>query len=248
MATGELPERGDYEEQGKSESLRDSQDHGPARKKLHRFRRTAFIGIYSSGRAHPGCIAPSGRSGAGLRPPDRGEIRGAGRKIIQITYNTAIFLVLTGVGLLFIAYAIGVRSGRARAIAEIPMRPPAQESVFVERETPPPIPASANILAPEPEKMWTIKLLEWTGQTARDRVKAQQNAERIKKSLTQNGFRASYYQLVTRNGKKFVVLRYGRFAERSGSEARKMLERLRAFKYRGIAHFARAGLETIDKD
>jgi hypothetical protein len=176
------------------------------------------------------------------------ESREPGEKIIQITYNTAIFLVLTGVGLLFIAYAIGVRSGRARAIAEIPMRPQAQESVFVERETPPPIPASANILAPEPEKMWTITLLEWTGQTARDRVKAQQNAERIKKSLTQNGFRASYYQLVTRNGKKYVVLRYGKFAERSGSEARKMLERLRAFKYRGTAHFARAGLETIDKD
>ncbi len=172
-----------------------------------------------------------------------------GEKVIRITYNTAIFLVLAGIGLLFIAYAIGVRSGRARAVAEMSIRPlPSEGPEVGDEETVPPVPAAAAILDPIPEKMWTIKLLEWSGQTARDRIKAQQNAERIKKSLTQSGFPASYYQLVTRKEKKFVVLRYGKYEERNRAEARKVLEKLQRFKYRGTAYFTRSGLESIDKD
>ena len=171
-----------------------------------------------------------------------------GEKIIRLTYNTAIFLVLSGVGLLFIAYALGVRSGRSRAMAEVPTRPIVEEKIVMEEETAPPVPDSGSILAPLPEKLLTIKLLEWSGQTARDRVKAQQNAERIKKSLTQNGLPASYYQLVSRKDKKYVVLRYGKYAEGKSSDARKMLGKLRQFKYRGTAYFSRAGIETIDKD
>jgi hypothetical protein len=171
-----------------------------------------------------------------------------GEKTIRFSYNTAIFLVLSGIGLLFIAYALGVRSGRSRAMAEVPTRPIAEEKIVYEEETAPPLLDSGGILAPVPEKLLTIKLLEWSGQTARDRVKAQQNAERIKKSLTQNGLPASYYQLVTRKDKRFVVLRYGKYEEEESSDARKMLGKLRQFKYRGTAYFSRAGIETIDKD
>jgi hypothetical protein len=133
-------------------------------------------------------------------------------------------------------------------MAEVPTRPIAEEKIVYEEETAPPLLDSGGILAPVPEKLLTIKLLEWSGQTARDRVKAQQNAERIKKSLTQNGLPASYYQLVTRKDKRFVVLRYGKYEEEESSDARKMLGKLRQFKYRGTAYFSRAGIETIDKD
>lgn len=171
-----------------------------------------------------------------------------GEKVVRITYNTSIFLVLSGIGLLFIAYSLGVRSGRSRALTEAPTRPLPPERLIVEEETSTPVPPAEAILAPVPQKVLTIKLLEWSGQTARDRVKAQQNAERIKKSLTQNGLPASYYQLVTRKGKKYVVLRYGKYEEEKSSEARRMLGKLRQFKYRGTAYFSRAGIETLDKD
>ena len=183
-----------------------------------------------------------------VAPRKPNSITEPGRKVIRITFNTAIFLIISGIGLLFVAYAIGVRSGRARATAETPTRPLFQERVVVDGESDPPVPSAETILGPVPEKMWTIKLMEWVGETARDRVKAQQNAERIKKSLTQNGFRASYYQLVTRKRKKFVVLRYGKYEEGNASEARNILGKLRRFKYRGTAYFTHAGLETVDKD
>ena len=170
---------------------------------------------------------------------------GPGERIIRLTYNTAAFLGLVGLGLMFIVYSVGVRSGRASA--EVPAVGPVEDSASSTAVEAPRAPETRDVIAPPapPQRVFSIHLIEWEAGTAAKRLDAQRFASNLKKVLDQAGHPGVEPMLVRRNGKEFVALYIGRFSSRSSAEAKAKLAAVRKVKYRNRAYFSRAGFEEI---
>jgi hypothetical protein len=169
-----------------------------------------------------------------VAPPAPPPAPNPGDRVLRISYNTGIFLGIVVLGVVFLAYGIGVRVGRARAPEADPSLQPKPGETITD-----PGPSS-------PGKVWTIKLMEWSADTSKGRLEAEPNAERFRKSLQQAGFPAGWYVTQTRGGRKFVTLYYGKYDSQRSDEAREKLAALRKWKYDKTAYFATAGFEEVD--
>jgi hypothetical protein len=116
--------------------------------------------------------------------------KGPGERVIKLTYNTALFGGMITVGLLFIAYAVGLHVGKTHAAAEL--QSPDAPRVVVKPATPIIVPTPIIAPPPAPPKLYTIRLGEWKFVTSQDRVKALALADDpdLKKALERAGHRS----------------------------------------------------------
>jgi len=135
---------------------------------------------------------------------------GLGERSITLTFNAIAFAALVVVGVVFVAYAIGVRVGRAGAPAPAPAAP-----AVIEPSQPPPTP-----------QVYTIRLMEWSARTTAERTHAQGNAVKLKNAL--DGRQLGGSEIKPAGDR--VLLNFGRFADPNAREAKEKLAQLREFR------------------
>ncbi|MBI2932943.1 MAG: hypothetical protein HYY16_14965 [Planctomycetes bacterium] len=148
---------------------------------------------------------------------DFNKAPGLGERTLRLSYNTAGFMALVTLGIVFLAYAIGVRTGRSAAAAAPPTLPPAPARPVADTRAP---------AAPPP--VYTIRLMEWATRTNQESANAQSNASKLKSELDRR--RLSETQIKKVNDR--LVLQYGRFSEPSSPQALQALKTLREFRLR----------------
>ncbi len=170
-------------------------------------------------------VPPAPPAAAAPAAPEAAPAKGPGERVLRITYNTAAFLSLIGIGLLFVAYSLGVRAGRSgaqEAAAEVsaPPAPRAPAAVAAPRAPAP---------APAP-KVYTIRLVEWPYRTSQERLKA--NAEAVQ---------------VTRGQEPRLSLTLGRYTDIASGAARSGLAAAQKVKVENQAPFAQAQFEEVSR-
>lgn len=168
---------------------------------------------------------------------------GPGERVLKITYNTAAFAVLVAVGLLFIAYSLGVRAGRSGAAPPehlaVSPAPPASSAPTASSGGAPTVPA------PAPPKVFTLRLAEWPYRTAQERLKANAAAAEAKKLLARAGLTAAETVQVTRGSEPRLVLRLGRYGDPSSAQARSILADVQKVRNQNQTPFAQAQFEEV---
>lgn len=174
------------------------------------------------------------------RTAESGTSRGWGERAVTLTYNTLAFGVLVGVGLLFVAYALGVKVGRAYAAED------AASAEAVRRAAP--VPPRPPAPPPAPPKEYTIRLAEWRYVTARDRVTAEAEAEDLRKALERAGYRGAEKVKIERAGEPRLALYIDRLTSYTAPSARERLAALQKFRLRnGTTPFSAATFEEVPK-
>jgi len=169
--------------------------------------------------------------------------KGPGERVVKLTYNTALFSGMIAVGLLFIAYAVGLHVGKTHATAELqatdmsrPIVKPAAPIV------PPPL-----IVAPPPAppKQYSIRLGEWKFVTSQDRVKALALADDpdLKKALERAGHRSFRKDLIKRGTEDRLALYVDTFSDINSDAAKSALTAMKTFKFKTQTPFAQAAFE-----
>lgn len=167
-----------------------------------------------------------------IQPPP--ATSGPGDRILRLSYNSAIFVGLVALGIVFLAYAIGLRVGRSRAAVPIPTSERAPEVASASDPTPPPS-----------GKPWSIKLMEWEGGSSQARVAAELNADRRIKSLAQAGYLKAFWKRIARNDKTYIALYYGSYEDRRSEEAKEHLAVVRKIKFQGKEDYSRSDLVEL---
>lgn len=172
--------------------------------------------------------------------------KGPGERVFRMTYNTAVFAGLVVLGLVFVAYAIGVQSGRKRALeaaaVEAPAPPPTPEPPVqkpdTRRPTPPPPPAP---------KEYTFRLSEWKYGTAQERLKADAAADEYKRALDRANFKGSKKEVIQRGGEPRLALYIDTFADPSAQPVKARLSAIQKVKVGTQTPFAQAVAEASPK-
>lgn len=172
--------------------------------------------------------------------PETKPSAGPGERVLRMTYNTIAFAALVGVGLMFVAYAVGVKVGRSRAaegvetasVTPIPKAPPV------------PIPPAPPPAAP---KVYTIHLVEWPARNSEQRLKAADAADVCKKTLERQGFKNVETMKITRSGEERLAMYIDRFKDVSTESARSRLLAIQKLKVANQAVFAQAAFEEVPK-
>lgn len=169
--------------------------------------------------------------------------RDPGERVVRLTYNTLAFAGLVAVGLLFISYALGVHSGRARAAEPSPA--PAAAAA----PAPAPNPAPKPQPPPAPPKVYTFRLAEWPVALASQRTNAELEAESFRKALERANYRNVEKTAVRRaNGEARLVLYMDRFSDPAAPAVRSKLAAVQAFKVGTRTPFAQAGVEEAPRE
>ena len=141
---------------------------------------------------------------------------GLGERRVALTYNTAAFIALVAVGVVFLAYAIGVRVGRSAAAA-------AAVPAASARPAPGPLDPAGP---PEPPPVYTIRLMEWPARNRQESANAMANASRLKNALDSRQLPGSEAKLI---GEKYV-LNLGRFTDLNARDTKEKLATIREFR------------------
>lgn len=182
---------------------------------------------------------------AALSAQPAAPAKGPGERVLRLTYNTVAFLTLVGIGLLFVAYSLGVRAGRSgtptapaveASVPEVP-RPPAAT---------PPRPAPAPAPAPAP-RIFAIRVAEWPYRTAQERVKANMAAEDARKTLARAGLAGAEAVPLTRGKDPRLALYLGRYADTGSGTSRSGLAAVQKLKVQNQTPFAQAQFEEIPR-
>ena len=165
-------------------------------------------------------------------------IPGPGERVFRLTFNTAAFAALVVIGLLFVAYAIGVKAGRNRAAETAPetavnRAPSGLPSAL---PTPPPVPAPAP-------KLYAIHLVEWPTRKAEERLKANEAAEIYKKALEKQGIKNVETLKIVRGGEERLAMYVDRFRDKASEPARSKLSAVQKVKVQNQSPFAQASFE-----
>jgi hypothetical protein len=172
------------------------------------------------------------------------EAASPGERVIRITYNSAAFLLLVGVGLLFVAYSLGVRAGRAKAAMVAPASVDSEAGSTERGPSPLTGPPRGTAPAPvAPSEVFTLNLIEWKGETTEQRREAARMAEIWTRKLNEVGHPGAKSMLIRRGSEQRVALYLGSFTSRSSEEARAKLAAVRALKFRGKTPFGQASFE-----
>ena len=178
---------------------------------------------------------------AEVEPPAKGP----GERVVKLTYNTVLFGGMVAVGLLFIAYAVGLHVGKANGAAEFhasvdvaarPVMKPVVQVAPVPQPPPPP---------PLPKKDYMIRLGEWKFVTAQDRLKALAIADDpdLKKALERAGHRSFTKDRILRGNEERLALYVDRFTDLNSDAAKSALTAMKTFKWKNQTPFAQAVFE-----
>jgi hypothetical protein len=165
---------------------------------------------------------------------------GPGERVLRLTYNTVAFAGLVAVGLLFVAYALGARSGRQRAE---PAPEPAPTARQIAIPTPPPPPPPP----PPPAKIHTIWLGEWKYGMSSERLKADEAVSKLKAALDRAGLKGAKTMQVRRGAEPRLGLHIDEVAEIQSADAKARLETLKKFRFGTQAPFAQASYVELPK-
>lgn len=167
---------------------------------------------------------------------------GPGSRSVTLTYNTVLFGGMVVVGLLFMAYAIGLHVGKGSA----PAADPVPEAT---RPAPPPpvrpVPPPALAPVPVPRKEYTIRLGDWKYVTAQDRLKVNEVTDdaALKKALERAGHKGYEKAMVNRNGELRMNLYVDRFSDINSEAAKSALTAMKNFRWKNTTPFAQAAFE-----
>ena len=171
--------------------------------------------------------------------------KGPGERVVRLTYNTALFSAMIAVGLLFIAYAVGLHVGKSQAAAEAG---PAPETVRVAPKpvTPPPVEAP-RLVPPAAPKSYTIRLGEWKYGTSKERLTALALADdpELKKALERAGHRSFEKARIVRGNEERLALYVDRFSDLNSDAARSALTAMKNFKFKNQTPFSQAAFEEL---
>ena len=175
--------------------------------------------------------------------------KGPGERVVRLTYNSVLFGGMVAVGLLFVAYAVGLHVGKTQAAAaEAPAvespRPVVKPPVAV---VPAPSIPTPVVAPAAPPKQYTIRLGEWRFVTTQEKVKALALADDpdLKKALERSGHR-SFEKAFIRSGADVKMALYvNRFADINSESARSALTAMKTFRFRGQTPFSGAAFEEL---
>jgi len=167
---------------------------------------------------------------------------GPGERVVKLTYNTVLFGGMVAVGLMFIAYAVGLHVGKGSVASEVvePPRPAAQ--------IPAPIPAPRPPAAPMPalpKKEYSIRLCEMKISTSQERLKALAFAEDadLKRALERAGRKGYEKQTISRGGEPRMALYVDKFTDINSDAAKSALTAMKTFRWKNATPFAQAAFE-----
>jgi len=164
---------------------------------------------------------------------------GPGERVLRLTYNTAAFAALVVLGLLFVAYAIGVKAGKSRAVEAV-VEPVA------DRAPAPPAPLPTAV-PPGPPKSYTIHLVEWPTRRSEERLKAAEAADTYKKALERKGIRNVEALKIMRGGEERLALYVDRFKDVTSEPAKARIVELQKFKVGNLTPFTQASFEEVPR-
>jgi len=174
---------------------------------------------------------------------------GPGERVVKLTYNTAMFGGMVVVGLLFIAYAVGLHAGKsavaAAPVAELPARPPLPVAAPVPIARPTPLPA----VPPPVRKEYTIRLCEMKATTSQERLKALAFAEDadLKRALDRAGRKGYEKAFVKAGNEPRLALYVDRFSDINSEAAKAALTAMKNFRFKNQTPFAGAVFEEVQK-
>ncbi len=170
---------------------------------------------------------------------------GPGERVVKLTYNTALFGGMVAVGLMFIAYAVGLHVGKGSVAADVVVtapRPPAPFATPVPSPKPAPLPV---VPPPVAKKEYTIRLCEMRISTSQERLKALAFAEDadLKRALDRAG-RKGYEQVkINRGGEPRLALYVDKFTDINSDAAKSALTAMKTFRWKNQTPFAHAVFE-----
>jgi hypothetical protein len=170
---------------------------------------------------------------------------GPGERVIKLTYNTALFGSMVAVGLLFIAYAVGLHVGKTASPADGAAEPPRPALAAPPAPVAPKPPAPA---APPPvRKDYTIRLCEMKTTTSQERLKALAFAEDadLKKALERAGHKGFEKAFITRGGEVRMALYVDRFSDNNSEAAKAALTAMKNFRFKNQTPFTQAAFEEV---
>lgn len=173
--------------------------------------------------------------------------KGPGERVVRLTYNTALFGGMIAVGLLFIAYAVGLHVGKGNAMTELQTPDVARPVV----KAPPPFVPSAPPSVPTPppaRKEYTIRLGEWKSAVPSERVKGQSLADDadLKKTLERAGHKNFEQALIKRGPNDIRLALYvDRFSDLNAEAAKAALTAMKTFKFKSTTPFDKAVFEEV---
>jgi hypothetical protein len=170
--------------------------------------------------------------------------KGPGERVVKLTYNNVLFGSMIGVGLLFIAYAVGLHVGKSNAAIE----PPAETRSGIKAPMPLSSPVPAPLPAPPPSKKeYAIRLGEWKIGSNEERVKALAlaNDPDLKKALERAGHKSFEKAFITRANEPKLALYVDRFNDINSEPAKSALTAMKTFKFGKQTPFALAVFEEV---
>src|ERR1043166_5159499 len=169
--------------------------------------------------------------------PTPPPMAGPGERVIRLTSNTAAFAALVVVGLAFVACAIGVKIGRARAadsVAEATVEP-----------VKPAAPA-------QPPQTYSIRLAEWPSRNSQEHVNSVIAADTCKKALERAGFKNAESVKIMRDGQERLALYLDRVKDPHADSAKTRLAAVQKVKVQMQNQiqtpFAQAAFEEVPRE
>jgi len=185
--------------------------------------------------------APTRTETVSAAPPSDGP----GERVVKLTYNTALFGGMVAVGLMFIAYAVGLHVGKSGVAPEVVDAPrpaaPIASPVLSSRA-----PISAPV-APTPKKEYTIRLCEMKISTSQERLKALAFAEDadLKRALDRAGRKGFEKVSISRGGEPRMALYVDKFTDINSDAAKSALTAMKTFRWKNATPFAQAAFEEV---
>lgn len=140
---------------------------------------------------------------------------GPGERSLRVTYNTILFGGLVALGAVFLAFTLGIRTGRGQTDAA----PAAPE-----------LPAATPEAPAGPAPKFTIRLVEYRARTYQEYTKAHVTAIAYKAELDRLGLRDGIVETIGQTPDRRVVLRYGEYTDAAAAPARETLQKLKSLK------------------
>jgi hypothetical protein len=167
---------------------------------------------------------------------------GPGERVFKLTYNSALFGGMIAVGLMFIAYAVGLHVGKSSVAPEVVDAPRPSAPV------PPPIalkPPQAPVPPPAPKKEYSIRLCEMKTSTSQERLKALAFAEdaELKRALDRAGRKGFEKYFIKSGGETRMALYVDRFTDINSDAAKSALTAMKTFRWKNTTPFAQAVFE-----
>jgi hypothetical protein len=193
----------------------------------------------------PTVALPAAPPAPAPEPELRAVPAGPGERTTRITFNSLAFAALVVVGLLFVAYAVGVHSGRQRAASDVAQEPAPLPKVVVPTRDPAPPPPPPP--PPPPAKVYTLWLAEWRYGTPSERVKADDAVRQLKAALDRANLKGSDTLKVQRGAEPRLAMFIDRVKDPASAETRARLATLQKFRLGTQTPFAQASVVEMPK-